>query len=134
MKKQLFRSLTFIAILASISLSSCSIDDEPGGGGGGSTPAYNESGLPTKIDDNTIIYKTNDNIIVRFENLDVFGGAIPVSNTYSSKDGYCTIVFHSPVTAIDKEAFKNADNLVSIVLPKNVITIGYNAFDHCSKV
>ena len=84
--------MALLAILMCANFASCSSDDDST-----ENPGKNEYGLPTNIAKNTIIYKTSDNIIIRFENEDVFGGARIVSNTYSTTNGYGTITFSSKV-------------------------------------
>ena len=71
-------------IVLSLAFASCEQDYiEPEGGNanedGGKTEHPN--GIPSKIPNNIIYYITTDDIIVRFENEDVFGGAKIVSNT-----------------------------------------------------
>ena len=118
---QTFRmiGMALIAVLMCVNFTSCSKDDDDFSNGGSSIPK------------NTIRYQTTDGIIVRFENEDVFGGAKIISNTYSTTNGYGTIEFASEVTAIEKNAFKYHETLVSITLPNSVVTIGEEAFYSC---
>ena len=98
----------------------------------GDTPVEQPNGIPSNIPNNIIYYITSDNIIVRFENEDVFGGAKIVSNTYSSTKGYGTIEFASEVTAIERLAFEGKTTLTYIVWPNSVTSIGKGAFCDCS--
>ena len=98
----------------------------------GNTPVEHPNGIPSNIPNNIIYYITSDNIIVRFQNEDVFGGAKIVSNTYSSTKGYGTIEFASEVTALEESAFKNKETLTYIALPNSVTSIGESAFEECT--
>ena len=106
---------------------------EPEGGGGNEDGDKTEhpNGIPNKIANNIIYYITSDDIIVRFENEDVFGGAKILTNTYSSTKGYGTIEFASEVTAIEHNAFNNKKTLQYITIPNSVTSIGENAFKEC---
>ena len=114
---------------------SCGHEDiEPDGGGGneGGGKTEHPNGIPNKIPNNIIYYITSDDIIIRFENEDVFGGAKIVFNTYSSTKGYGTIEFPSEVTAIENRAFLEEETLQYIALPNSVKLIGDGAFRSCS--
>lgn len=86
----------------------------------------------SKNPNKTIRYQTNDGIIIRLENEDVFGGAKIISNTYSESEGYGTIEFASEVTAIEEDAFRECKSLTSITIPNSVVSIGGGAFRECS--
>ena len=127
---KIFRLFTMLmlGIMLNVNLTSCSKEDIVPEGGQVEHP----NGIPSDIPNNIIYYITSDNIIVRFQNEDVFGGAKIVSNTYSSTKGYGTIEFASEVTAIEREAFKNKTTLTYIVWPNSVTSIGGDAFDNCT--
>ena len=127
---KIFRLFTMLmlGIMLNVNLTSCSKEDIVPEGGQVEHP----NGIPSDIPNNIIYYITSDNIIVRFQNEDVFGGAKIVSNTYSSTKGYGTIEFASEVTAIEREAFKNKTTLTYIVWPNSVTSIGWSAFSGCS--
>jgi hypothetical protein len=112
--------MVLMAILMCVNFTSCSEDDD-------NFP----SGAGNDIPKNTIRYQTTDGIIIRLENEDVFGGAELVSNTYSTTDGYGTMIFASEVTAIEGSAFRDEYTLSSITLPNSVVTIGSCAFEDC---
>ena len=120
--------MLMLGIMLNVNLTSCSKEDIVPEGGQVEHP----NGIPSDIPNNIIYYITSDNIIVRFQNEDVFGGAKIVSNTYSSTKGYGTIEFASEVTAIEREAFKNKTTLTYIVWPNSVTSIGGDAFDNCT--
>lgn len=113
--------MALMAVLMSVNFAACSNDDD-------NFP----SGAGNDIPKNTIRYQTTDGIIIRLENEDVFGGAELVSNTYSTTDGYGTMIFASEVTAIEGSAFRDEYTLSSITLPNSVVTIGSCAFEDCS--
>ena len=119
--------MALVAILMCVNFASCS-NDEP------DIPAKNEYGMPTNIAKNTIIYKTSNNIILRFDNEDVFGGAKIVSNTYSTTNGYGTIQFNSEVTAIESHSFGDEETLIAIVLPPSVVSLESRAFHACERL
>jgi hypothetical protein len=143
-------TMLLLGILLNVNLTSCSKDDivpdtEQGDNNDGSEDGNDDAnkdedkvvhpnGIPSDIPNNIIYYITSDNIIVRFQNEDVFGGAKIVSNTYSSTKGYGTIEFASEVTAIEREAFKNKTTLTYIVWPNSVTSIGESAFSGCSSL
>ena len=120
--------MLMLGIMLNVNLTSCSKEDIVPEGGQVEHP----NGIPSDIPNNIIYYITSDNIIVRFQNEDVFGGAKIVSNTYSSTKGYGTIEFASEVTAIEAKAFKGKTTLTYIVLPNSVTYIGESAFYLCS--
>ena len=113
--------MVLMAILMCVNFTSCSEDDD-------NFP----SGAGNDIPKNTVRYQTTDGIIIRLENEDVFGGAELISNTYSTTDGYGTMIFASEVTAIEGYAFRDEYTLSSITLPNSVVTIGSCAFEDCS--
>ena len=123
-----FLTMLLLGIMLNVNLTSCSKEDIVPEGGQVEHP----NGIPSDIPNNIIYYITSDNIIVRFQNEDVFGGAKIVSNTYSSTKGYGTIEFASEVTAIEREAFKGKTTLTYIVWPNSVTSIGDDAFRGCS--
>ena len=123
-----FLTMLLLGIMLNVNLTSCSKEDIVPEGGQVEHP----NGIPSDIPNNIIYYITSDNIIVRFQNEDVFGGAKIVSNTYSSTKGYGTIEFASEVTAIGLEAFESKITLTYIALPNSVKSIGGSAFRGCS--
>lgn len=136
---KIFRLLTMLllGIILNVDLTSCSKEDNLPEKGN-NTPKKEDNtvehpyGIPSNIPNNIIYYITSDDIIVRFENEDVFGGAKIVSNTYSTTKGYGTIEFASEVTAIEKEAFGGKRTLRYITLPRSATSIGTGAFANCS--
>ena len=129
--------MLMLGIMLNVNLTSCSKEDivpdtEQGENNDGGEDGGHPNGIPSDIPNNIIYYITSDNIIVRFQNEDVFGGAKIVSNTYSSSKGYGTIEFASEVTAIEYEAFKGKTTLTYIVWPNSVTSIGGYAFTGCS--
>lgn len=119
-------SLALWGVVLSLVFASCEQDNiEPEGGGGndGGGKTEHPNGIPNKIPNYIIYYITSDDIIVRFENEDVFGGAKIVSNTYSSTKGYGTIEFASEVTAIERNAFLDQETLEYMALPNCVTSI-----------
>ena len=122
--------MALLAILMCVNFASCSSDDEAL-----ENPGKNEYGLPTNIAKNIIVYKTSDNVIIRLNNEDVFGGAKIIENSYSTTNGYGTITFSSEVTEIEEYAFHDfKDRLIAIVLPASVINIGNSAFFDCKNL
>jgi hypothetical protein len=119
---KIFRILgiALTAVLMCVNFTSCSKDDDDSSSSGSDIP------------NNTIRYQTNDGIIIRLKNEDVFGGAKIISNTYSTTKGYGTIEFASEVTAIEEDAFYKCTKLTSITIPNSVVSIGYCAFYGCS--
>ena len=76
-------SLALWGAVLSLVFASCEQDNiEPEGGGGneGGGKTEHPNGIPSKIPNNIIYYITTDDIIVRFENEDVFGGAKILTN------------------------------------------------------
>ena len=121
MKTFRFIGIALFSILICVNFSSCNSDDD----------VFNEEGLPLKVNNKTIHYKTSDGVIVRFANEDVFGGARIIENIYSTTEGYGTLLFSSEVTAIEKLAFYECENLVNIVMPNSICSIGVSAFANC---
>lgn len=127
-----------LAVLVCVNFTSCSEDDDLT-----EYPGKNEYGLPTNIANNTIIYKTSDNVIIRFNNEDVFSGAKIIDNYYSTTKGYGTIIFNREVAAIEEDAFNSyrlgsgfnlKGNLTAIVMPASVASIGHGAFGSCESL
>ena len=136
MKKTLrIVGMALFAVLMGVNFASCSSDDEEVMG----SLELNELGLPANIAKNTIVYRTSNNVVLRFEDEDVFGGAKIINNEYSTTNDYGTITFSSEVTAIEEEAFysgydDNFENLTAIVLPASVASIGDDAFYGCDNL
>ena len=128
-----------LGIMLNVNLTSCSKEDiapdteqgENNDGGEEGGQVVHPNGIPSDIPNNIIYYITSDNIIIRFGNDDVFGGARIVSNTYSSTKGYGTIEFSSEVTAVEANAFYERYTLTYIALPNSVTSIGNKAFSKC---
>ena len=119
--------IALTAVLMCVNFTSCSKDDD-------SSSSSSSSSSGSDIPNNTIRYQTNDGIIIRLKNEDVFGGTKIISNTYSTTKGYGTIEFASEVTAIEKKAFYKCGSLTSITIPNSVVSIGDNAFDGCESL
>lgn len=116
--------MALFAVLICTNFCCCTSEDE----------LLNSEGLPLEIKNNTIYYKTSDGVIIRFDNEDVFGGAKIINNIYSTTKGYGRITFSSEVTAIEKLAFYECENLVNIVMPNSICSIGVSAFYYCSNL
>ena len=131
-----FLTMLLLGIMLNVNLTSCSKDEiipdtEQGDNNDGSEDVH-PNGIPSNIPNNFIYYITIDDIIIRFKNEDVFGGAKIVSNTYSSTNGYGTIEFASEVTAIESNAFSGKKTFTYITIPTSVTSIGERAFYDCS--
>ena len=113
--------MALMAVLMCTNFTSCSEDDDGFSDGGSNIPQ------------NTIRYQTTDGIRIRFNNEDVFGGTKIVKHTYSADDWW-VIEFESYVTAIESKAFYENRNLLNIILPNSVKTIGEYAFYDCSSL
>ena len=125
--------MALMGVLLGINLTSCSKEDiQPDDNMDDKIERPN--GIPSNIPTNTIYYITTNNTVLRFENSDVFGGAVIFSNTYSSEKGFGTLVFTSDVTAIDEKAFSANYKLAYIALPNSVKSIGDGAFQYCENL
>ena len=126
-------TMALMGVLLGINLTSCSKEDiQPDDNM--DDKIEHPNGIPSNIPTNTIYYITTNNTVLRFENGDVFGGAVIFSNTYSSEKGFGTLVFTSDVTAIDEEAFSANYKLAYIALPNSVKSIGSYAFQYCENL
>ena len=125
--------MALMGVLLGINLTSCSKEDiQPDDNM--DDKIEHPNGIPSNIPTNTIYYITTNNTVLRFENSDVFGGAVIFSNTYSSEKGFGTLVFTSDVTAIDEKAFSANYKLAYIALPNSVKSIGDDAFQYCENL
>lgn len=113
-----------IALIICLSHTACNEPEES---------VKNEYGMPIKIANNTILYKTSDNTVISFQRENIFGDAIIVSNKYSDEKGYGMIEFDSDVTEIGAYAFKGTE-LIAVVLPSSVDIIGGSVFERCTKL
>ena len=126
--------MALMGVLLGINLTSCSKEDIQPDDDNMDDKIEHPNGIPSNIPTNTIYYITTDNTVLRFENSDVFGGAVIFSNTYSSEKGFGTLVFTSDVTAIDEKAFSANYKLAYIALPNSVKSIGDDAFQYCENL
>ena len=78
---------------------------------------------------NELWYRTSDGEPLLLN--DVFVGNV-VSNGY--KAGYGIIQYETPVTRIEKDAFKNCELLSSMIIPSTVEEIGDSAFAKCNNL
>ena len=86
----------------------------------------------TKIDQpNQIIYKTNDNNIIKV-NCDESNSIR--SNSYFTNSNYGVIEFEQKVKSLNDNMFKNARTLTSINVPSECETIGSNTFEGCENL
>ena len=76
-----------------------------------------------------IFYTSTDGNIVEPYDTSVFGANI-VSNTYEYGQGIIT--FDGEIEYIERDAFKECTNLLSITIPETVSKIGYTAFEKCT--
>lgn len=76
--------------------------------------------------DRAIMYTSTDGQIVTPITASTAWGANIVSNTYA--DGVGIIEFDDDITLVPEYAFNGRSTLLSIILPKKVLTIGYMAF------
>lgn len=82
--------------------------------------------------DNVIYYVTTDNQPLE---VDVMCFDVPVfRHKYSQGNGRGKIVFVEDVTVIRDYAFRNQRTLEKIIIPKNVVYIGIDAFYDCSNL
>lgn len=82
-------------------------------------------------DNNVIYYTTNNDGILRPDNVEAFGAHI-VSNRY--EDDHGCITFDADVTKVGAKAFHNCTRLTTITLPETVDSIGDNAFQGCKQL
>ena len=78
---------------------------------------------------NKIFYTSTDGNIVEPYDPSAFGANI-VSNTYEYGQGIIT--FDGEIEYIERDAFKECTNLLSITIPETVTKIGYTAFEKCT--
>lgn len=78
---------------------------------------------------NKIFYTSTDGNIVEPYDPSAFGANI-VSNTYEYGQGIIT--FDGEIEYIERDAFKECTNLLSITIPETVSKIGYTAFEKCT--
>ena len=96
------------------------------GAAGSGNPSDPGTGKPAS---NEIYYTSSNGKVVTPYNPDVFGAVI-ISNTYA--DGVGVIVFDKAVTSIGEDAFRERyTNLISVVIPEGVTSIGSSAFYNC---
>lgn len=78
----------------------------------------------------TVAIKPGRNKYSSYE-INKFGDATIVSNTYNSATGYWVIKFDKEVTEISKTAFSYQDALTSVVLPNSITLIDASTFNRC---
>lgn len=78
-----------------------------------------------------IVYTSSDGKVVEYYVHSSFGANV-ISNTYEGDKGI--IKFDGPVTKIDSYAFRNNNNLISMIIPDGVTSIGYSAFYNCTNL
>lgn len=121
---------TFLFVLSGLVISGCEKDGKDGFVE--ETPKFNDEGLPLNIPDDVIVYKTIDNKPISLRDENLFGEVKLLSNEYLEDKGYCRIEFDGKVTTIGEQAFFAYENLISIVIPKGVTSIGRGAFMNSS--
>lgn len=121
---------TFLFVLSGLVILGCDKDGKDGFVE--ETPKFNDEGLPLNIPDDVIVYKTIDNKPISLRDENLFGEVKLLSNEYLEDKGYCRIEFDGKVTTIGEQAFFAYENLISIVIPKGVTSIGRGAFLHSS--
>lgn len=80
---------------------------------------------------NVIYYTTNNDGILRPDNIEAFGARI-VSNKYEEDRG--CITFDADITKVGAKAFHDCFRLISIILPECIDSIGENAFQGCKQL
>ena len=80
---------------------------------------------------NEIWYRSDNSTIISPAATNAFGANI-ISNTYDNNKG--VIRFDGVVTIIGKSAFSGKSNLLNVVLPESITTIGDKAFSNCSNL
>lgn len=89
-----------------------------------------DDGIPS----NQIHYTTKNNSVLELENLNSFGGAKIISNTYSPEDSVYIIEFSTEITEIGENSFYDCKSLTSVIIPPSVKKIGKSAFEDCKNL
>ena len=88
----------------------------------------------TSTPNNVIEYVSRDGKIDITDAVNKFGASV-ISHTWDKTTGRGFVTFNGNVTKIGDNAFYNCgSNLISIIIPYGVTTIGYRAFFECSNL
>lgn len=101
--------------------------------------AVEESNGSTTIQNNEIWYQNGSTTVpitpginqYSYNEINKFGDATIVSNTYNSTIGYWVIKFDKEVTEVSMNTFSYQNSLISVVLPDSITLIDASTFNRC---
>ena len=101
--------------------------------------AVEESNGSTTIQNNEIWYQNGSTTVAitpginqySYKEINKFGDATIVSNTYNSTTGYWVIKFDKEVTEVSMNTFSYQNSLISVVLPNSITLIDASTFNRC---